>query len=145
MKNTSKSAAYAGTREICDTTTGEITRAVVVRQRYKDRDFIKEFLPEEGVYHMRPRKMSLPSIHLFDYLCIIGGKDNVAVATMAELQERTEYSEPSVNRAKKQLMQMDYIRKKANNIYMLNPEIVAKVDGDKRQAIVEAYAKLPRK
>lgn len=144
MKNSSRKTAFAGHKQVADTRTGEISTGVVLESKQQDRNFIKLFLPEEGVYHMRPKKMTLASVHLFDYLCIIAApaKDNIAVCTTADIEQHTEYSSASIARAKDQLKKMDYIRQKANNIYMLNPDITAKVEGDKRQAIHEAYHRL---
>ena len=144
MKNSQQSKAYAGSKEICNVQTGEIERAVLVKNEYKDRNYIKFFLPTGG-YDMRPREMALATVHLFDYFCVIAGKDNVVVATLAEMEERTQYTSSSIFRAKDQLKKMDYIRQKAANIYMINPEVAAKIKGDDRAALCEAYQQIKKK
>lgn len=139
MKNSSRKSVFTGRKEVTDRH-GEISTAVVLQSKRLDNNYIKLFLPEEGVYNMRPREMTLAAIHLFDYLCILAvGKDNIAVCTTADIVEHIQYSTAAIARAKDQLRKLDYIRQKANNIYMLNPEYVAKVDGDKRHAIFKAY------
>ena len=145
MKNSHQSKAYAGLKDVCNMQTGEIERAVIVKNEYKDRNYIKLFLPPEGSYDMRPREMALATVHLFDYFCVIAGKDNLVVATLAEMQDHTKYGASSIFRAKDQLKRMDYIRQKAANIYMINPEVAAKIKGDDRAALCEAYQHIKRK
>jgi uncharacterized small protein (DUF1192 family) len=143
MKNSKRKSVFNGTQEIAATHGGEISRAVLMKIKLQDRNYIKLFKPDEGVYQMRPREMTLASIHLFDYLSIIAGpKDNIAATTTAEIEQRIKYSPASIARAKGQLRKMDYIRQKAQNLYMLNPEIQAQVDGDKRKALVDIYQAL---
>lgn len=145
MKNSHQSKGYAGTREVCNTQTGEIEQAVVLKNQYKDRNYIKMFLPTEGSYEMRPREMSLATVHVWDYFCVIADKNNIVVATTEEITARTQYGPASVFRAKDQLKKLDYIRQKAANIYMINPEVAAKIKGDDRAALCEAYQKIKRK
>jgi len=143
MKNSKVKRVYAGSREIADTATGELSRAVIVRSSKQDRNYVKMFLPTEG-YIMRPKSMTLATVDLFNYLCVICGQDNIAIATTSEIAERIGMSSASIARAKEQIREFDYARRRANNVWMINPEIACKVDGDKRQALWEQYQNLPK-
>lgn len=146
MKNSQRKRVYAGSREMADAHTGEVSRAVLIEAQTQDINFIKLFLPErQGDYCMRPREMTLASIHLWDYLQIIAGDDNTAVTTTQEIADRIHYSTASISRSKDQLKKMDYIRQRGINIYMLNPDVATKVTGKKREALCENYQKLKRK
>ena len=144
MKNSKRKRVFVGTQEMAYTSNGEVTRAMMMQLKEHDRNFIKFFLPEAGNHMMRPKEMTLTTVDLFNYLCVICGQDNIAITTTAEITERIGMSTASISRAKDQLYEFDYIRKRANNVYMINPEIAAKTDGEKRQALWEKYQLLKR-
>ncbi len=134
---------YTGSKEVADAKTGEVSRAALIKQKQQDRNYIKFFLPE-GSYNMRPKGMVLATVDLFNYLCVVMDTNNNAIATTSEITERTGLSTASVARAKEQIKDYDYARRRANNIWMINPEVACKVDGDKRQGLWEQYQLLPK-
>jgi uncharacterized small protein (DUF1192 family) len=144
MRNSRKIYRYSGTKETVDVKTGEVERAVLVKQKVQDLNFVKIFLPERG-YRMYPKEMHQSARDLLDYLKVVMDKQNVAIAPVGEIQERTDMSTASIARAKAQLMEMDYIRQRTPHVYMVNPGYACKTAGDDRQAVYEAYSLLPFK
>lgn len=94
---------------------------------------------------MYPREMVPATRAFFDYLCVICDKQNTAIAPMSEVMERTGIAQASINRAKAQLFQLDFMRQRSSTVFMLNPNKVFKDDADKRQDICEVYDALVRK
>jgi uncharacterized small protein (DUF1192 family) len=144
MRNSRKVYRYSGSKETVDTKTGEVERAVLVKQKVLDLNFVKIFLPERG-YRMYPKEMNQSARDLLDYLKVVMDKQNVAIAPVAEIQERVDLSTASIARAKAQLIELDYIRQRAHNVYMVNPGHACKTAGDDRQTTYEAYSLLPCK
>jgi stage V sporulation protein SpoVS len=142
MKNSGRKTVFAGKKEVYDTGTGELGLGVVFQSRTQDRDFVKFFLPEDS-FNMWPSFMTASSINLFGHLVAIAGKDNIAHTSRATMEEHSASSEATINRAIKQLRQCDYIRHSGVNVYMINPGIVVKVDGEKRMVLHSQYAKIP--
>ena len=146
MKNVRRINRYCGTKEVMDHKTGEYERAIVTKQVVQDRNFIKIFLPPEGEYRMRPKGMTLVAVDLFDYMCVVMNKDtNVAIVTNQEIEERIGMSSASVARAKDQLYEFDYIRKRASNIYMVNPEVAFHRDAESRLKADEEYRTIQKR
>jgi uncharacterized small protein (DUF1192 family) len=144
MRNSRKVYRYSGSKETVDIKTGEVERAVLVKQKVLDLNFIKIFLPERG-YRMYPKEMNQSARDLLDYLGVVMDKRNVAIAPVAEIQERMDLSTASIARAKAQLMELDFIRQRTPHVYMVNPGYACKAAGDDRQDIYEAYSLLPHK
>ncbi len=94
---------------------------------------------------MFPKDMTLSSRDLFDYLTVVMDKQNIAIAPVAEVEERTGLSTASIARAKVQLFELDYIRQKASNVFMVNPAHAFKADGDQRADAYDAYITLEKK
>jgi len=94
---------------------------------------------------MYPKEMSQSARDLLDYLKVVMDKQNVAIAPVAEIQERIDLSTASIARAKVQLMELDYIRQRTANVYIVNPGHACKAAGDDRQSVYEAYSLLQRK
>lgn len=127
MRNNKIKHAYVGTDEFFDPATGEMKRIARIKPVGQDLNFIKLFKPIEGVFDMRPREMKLATIHVWDYFCIKMDKDNMVITTTEEICVATRYAPASIARAKTQLQEMEHIIRRAANIYMLNPEIIAVV------------------
>jgi len=144
MRNSRRVYKYSGSKETVDVKTGEVERAVLVKQKIQDINFIKIFLPERG-YRMYPKEMNQSARDLLDYLCVVMDKQNIAIAPVAEIQERMDLSTASIARAKLQLMEMDFIRQRTPHVYMVNPGHACKSAGDDRQTVYEAYSMLPHK
>jgi len=125
MKNCRVRHTQSGYDVLMNPDTGELQKVARVKLAPSDLNYIKLFKPQEGVYEMRPREMKLATIHVWDYLCIRMDKDNMAIVTTDEICEATKYGPASVARAKVQLQDMGHIIRRASNIYMLNPDIVA--------------------
>lgn len=138
MNNCRNVYRYSGRKDTVDAVTGEIEKSVLVRQKKQDLNFVKIFLPEEG-YSMFPKEMTLTTRDLFEYLCVIMDRQNVAIAPVSEIAERTNLSTASIARAKAQLFEFDFIRQRANNVFMINPEHAFKGDGDQRAAAYDVY------
>lgn len=95
---------------------------------------------------MRPKGMTLVAVDLFDYMCVVMDKaTNVAIVTNQEIEARIGMSSASVARAKDQLYEFDYIRKRASNVYMVNPEVAFQRDAATREKADEEYNRIPRK
>ena len=144
MQNSRRGYRYSGTKETVDTKTGEVERAVLVKQKTQDVNFIKIFLPERG-YRMYPKEMSQSAREMLEYLCVVMDKQNVAIAPVAEIQERIGLSTASIARAKVQLMELDFIRQRTAGVYMVNPGHGCKSAGDDRHRIYEAFSLLENK
>jgi DNA-binding MurR/RpiR family transcriptional regulator len=68
---------------------------------------------------MIPRELTITAIHLIDYLTTIKNADNIAVATIDDFVSNTGFSVPSISRAKNQLTELGFMKKKASNIYIV--------------------------
>lgn len=144
MRNSKRVYRYSGTKETVDIKTGEVEKAVLVKQKIQDVNFIKVFLPEGG-YRMYPKEMTTSARELLEYLCVVMDKNNVAIAPVLEINERIGMSTASIARAKAQLMELDFIRARTHHVYMVNPSKTCKANGDARAAVYEAYSLLPHK
>lgn len=141
MQNTRRVYRYSKSIETVDKKTGEIEKAVIVRQQKQDLNFVKIFLPERG-YFMYPPEMISSARAIMDYLLVVMGKDNVAVAPTTEIKERIDLSEPSICRGRKQLLELNFIRQRGQGIFMVNPSKHCKVDGEKRAELYAIYEEL---
>lgn len=91
---------------------------------------------------MYPKEMISSARAIMDYLLVVMGKDNVAVAPTTEIMERIGLSEPSVCRGRKQLIELNFVRQRGQGIFMINPSRHCKVDGDKRAELYAIYEEL---
>lgn len=144
MDNSRSTLKYCRTEDFHDNN-GECKTTSVMKKARKDVNYIKVFLPLRGVYNMYPSEMTPASRMLIDYLCVVCNKRNEALAPEDEVIERTGMSTATLSRARKQLMELDYIRKVRANMLMLNPNFVFKDDGDARPAACVVYNALPTK
>lgn len=94
---------------------------------------------------MFPKEVTLSARDLLDYLCVVMDRQNIAIAPVTEIEERTGLSTASIARAKAQLFEFDYVRQKAANVYMVNPAHACKADGDKRAEMYETYSMIAKK
>jgi DNA-binding HxlR family transcriptional regulator len=69
-------------------------------------------------------------------------KKNMAIAPTSELMERIDLSQKTIYKTLEVLRSTDYIRKRANSVYMVNPTYCAKVGGDDRVVLVNDYSLL---
>lgn len=143
MKNYRMKTVFKGTQEVARTNGGEVERAALFTKQKQDLNFLKWFIPTEG-YRMYPKEMIVSARDVFEYLMVVSDKQNIAIAPTSEMEERLNISLSSISRGRSQLLGLDFIRLRSNSVYMINPAIACKVDGDKRDALMEVYHSYPR-
>lgn len=93
---------------------------------------------------MHPKEMTLPALQLYNYLIVVMGRDNNVLAPSSQIEDRTGMSPASIARGRLQLLEFDYIRKVCASNYMVNPALICRVDGDKREDLYHIYMELKR-
>jgi hypothetical protein len=141
MSNLRIKSIFAG-RETVQSKDGTFSKAIILKQTKQDLNFVKIYLPSKG-FRMYPRSMTISTRDLFDYLCVVMDRMNIAIAPALEVEERVGLSSASFSRAKHQLMEHDYIRQRASGIYMINPDIACKTDGNGKSDLYGTYEVLP--
>ncbi|MCL2182973.1 MAG: hypothetical protein FWB85_05840 [Chitinispirillia bacterium] len=91
--------------------------------------------------------MSGTEFRVFLHLCTVMRFDNVAYETSEQIGETLKVKTPqSVRSAITELIKMDAVRRyNGNGRYIVNPEIVAKVELSTRRGLIKTYYTLPVK
>ena len=139
MKKVKKKKQYiVGTQDYINQTTGEIvTCTVIEKEVYNDFNFHKIWLND-----------------LMNVLDLIGGKkleilkyllnkmnnvDNTIIARYDDIIKDLKVSRQTVSNTLKILREANFIKKIANGVYMVNPDIIVKGRGSKKDALLIKY------
>jgi DNA-binding MarR family transcriptional regulator len=140
MKNISLKNKRIGYRNICDAETGEIIKISQYRLTKSNANFAQIFLPERGVHLMKPLHFTAAEHRLIDYFYINMDQQNKLYSPVAEITERLVFSVPTAYRSLTELRKYDFIRKKGNSFYMVNPDKFCKCAGDTRDVLLQEYS-----
>jgi len=143
MGNSRNKSKYVGTEEVYKPSTGEYQKSVIYKKTVQDLNFVKIFIPTKG-QRMYPKEMIISARDVFEYLMVVSDKQNIAIAPTSEMVERLGLAGSSISRGRSQLLSLDFIRMRSQSIFMLNPAIACKVDGDKRQELLDVYLSYKR-
>lgn len=144
MNNIKLKNKCIGQREVCDAETGELVPIPQFRLLRLNSNFVQTFLPAKGIYMLKPKEFTATDHHMLDYFYIIMDKSNKVYSPVSEIMERLDISQPTVYRSVTELRRHDFIRKKGNSYYMVNPEAYCKCDGETRSELLEEYAEYDR-
>ena len=142
MKKVKKKKQYiVGRQDYINQTTGEIvTCTVIEKEVYNDFNFHKIWLND-----------------LMNILDLIGGKkleilkyllnkmsnvDNTIIARYDDIMKDLKVSRQTVSNTLKILREANFIKKIANGVYMVNPDIIVKGTGGKKDALMIKYIQI---
>ena len=133
-----KTQTIIGTRRYINADTGEILETTVIEKEVeRDFNFHKIWLND-----------------LMSVLNLIGGKkldilkyllsemrtqDNTISVTYTKIQEKLNTSRKTIAETMKILQEANFITKVQNGLYMVNPDVIVKGNGKKRDALMIKY------
>ena len=144
-KKVKKKKQYiVGRQDYINATTGEIVTCTVIEKKVQsDFNFHKIWLND-----------------LMSVLDLIGGKkleilkyllskmsnvDNTIVARYDDIMKELQVSRQTISSTLKILREANFIKKIANGVYMVNPDIIVKGTGGKKDALMIKYIKIDDK
>jgi len=129
-------------RILIDTETGEeLACKTVVKTIQTDTDFYKIWVLDAlGILKIVGGQKMCVVNHIFENM--IPSK-NMFLGSMREISEATGISTVTVNKTIMILVDKGFLRKVRNSCYMVNPDIIAKGNSKKRQALLVLYNQLP--
>ena len=141
VKNSKIRKVPRGQKQVSDVKSGDIHYVTMLEVKRFDVNYFKIFkmADEANIFQ---HDMPASTFKLFIYFCFICGQDNIATTDNATMIENTRTSKSTIALAKTQLLDIDYIRIVSKNRYMVNPNISAQVDGEKREYLVGNYNRL---
>lgn len=80
---------------------------------------------------------------IFDYLLVVSDKKNEVILLATEIKDRVGICQSSISKGRKQLQELDFIRRRGAAVYMINPAIACKVSGEQREKLYDVYASYP--
>jgi hypothetical protein len=108
-------------------------------------NFIQKYLPPKGVYMLVPKHFSAADRQVLDYLEIIMDDTNKAHSPATEIGVRLQMAVPTVYNCLMELRKNDFIKKKSNSYYMINPVYAAKCKAKIKSELIEEYCAMNSK
>lgn len=142
QQTTSKKVKYVGTQDYINAITGEIETMQVTS--YEDRDFnfakvwMKNFLATLDIVGNRQTKFCF---WLIDHV----NKENQLIGTYRSLAADSGVSLGTVKVTMKALLEANFLRKKQNGVYIINPDIVFKGSRNARMNALTEFTSTDRR
>lgn len=136
-KTTTKKTKVVGTQKYINATTGEVEDMLVTQVKDADCNFTKVFM-----YALLPQLELIGNKKIAVCKWIIEHLDskNTLLATIEDISEGANVSVRTVQTTVKQLVDCDFLRRKANGVYVINPEIMFKGSSGARANILLQYS-----
>lgn len=140
-QTTSKKVKFVGTQQFINAETGELQEMQVTS--IEDRDFnfskiwMRNFIATLDIVGNQKTKLCFWIIDSVD-------KNNVLIGTYRDIAEITGLSLDTVSRTMKILLDADFLRKKQNGVYIINPDIVFKGTRQARMNVLNQYSTAER-
>ncbi|HEB2435812.1 replication protein [Bacillus cereus] len=125
-------------RELIDAETGEVIHVDQITKRvYGTKNFWKmylmDFLTVLGIIDNK-------QLDIFIYIAEnTNQSNNLFIGTYKQIAEDVGVSEPTIAKLMKKLQQNNFIKKKQNGVYIVNPNIMMKGNDTKRQILLSYY------
>ncbi|MEW4152408.1 replication/maintenance protein RepL [Bacillus thuringiensis] len=125
-------------RELIDTQTGEIIHVDQITKRaYGTKNFWKmylmDFLSVLGIIDSK-------QLDIFIYIAEnTNQSNNLFIGTYKQISKDVGVSEPTIAKLMKKLQENNFIKKKQNGVYLVNPNIMMKGNDTKRQILLNYY------
>lgn len=138
-QTTQKKVKYIGTERYINANTGEIEEFQVTNIEERDFNFakiwLKNFILTLEMVGNQKTKLAMWIIDNLD-------KENRVVCTFRKMSDETDISLSTVRDTMKILQEADFIRKMANGVYVINPDIYFKGTRQARLNILNQYQAL---
>ncbi|MGR5970070.1 MULTISPECIES: replication/maintenance protein RepL [Bacillus cereus group] len=125
-------------RELIDTQTGEVIHVDQITKRaYGAKNFWKmylmDFLSVLGIIDNK-------QLDIFIYIAEnTNQSNNLFIGTYKQISKDVGVSEPTIAKLMKKLQENNFIKKKQNGVYLVNPNIMMKGNDTKRQILLNYY------
>ncbi|HDR7495267.1 replication/maintenance protein RepL [Bacillus paranthracis] len=125
-------------RELIDTQTGEVIHVDQITKRaYGAKNFWKmylmDFLSVLGIIDSK-------QLDIFIYIAEnTNQSNNLFIGTYKQISKDVGVSEPTIAKLMKKLQENNFIKKKQNGVYLVNPNIMMKGNDTKRQILLNYY------
>lgn len=125
-------------RELVDTETGEVIHVDQITKRvYGTKNFWKmylmDFLTVLGIIDNK-------QLDIFIYIAEnTNQSNNLFIGTYKQIAKDVGVSEPTIAKLMKKLQENNFIKKKQNGVYIVNPNIMMKGNDTKRQILLSYY------
>ncbi|WP_255287641.1 replication/maintenance protein RepL [Bacillus toyonensis] len=125
-------------RELVDTETGEVIHVDQITKRvYGTKNFWKmylmDFLTVLGIIDNK-------QLDIFIYIAEnTNQSNNLFIGTYKQISKDVKVSEPTIAKLMKKLHANNFIKKKQNGVYIVNPNIMMKGNDTKRQILLSYY------
>lgn len=125
-------------RELVDTETGEVIHVDQITKRvYGTKNFWKmyliDFLTVLGIIDNK-------QLDIFIYIAEnTNQSNNFFIGTYKQISKDVGVSEPTIAKLMKKLQTNNFIKKKQNGVYIVNPNIMMKGNDTKRQILLSYY------
>ena len=135
---TIKKQKIVGTETYINRNTGEIIEANVIEKSVEaDYGFFKVWLLDlMNILELVGTKKMKVVNYIFENL---KGSENLFIATHEEIAKKLKISRPVVSQTFKILLEANLLVKKQNGVYMINPDIIARVNNPKRMSLLIKY------
>ena len=135
---TIKKQQIIGTETYINRETGEIIEANVIQKNVEaDYGFFKVWLLDlMNILELVGTKKMRVVNYIFENL---KGAENLFIATHEEIAKKLKISRPVVSQTFKILLDANLLVKKQNGVYMINPDIIARVNNPKRMSLLIKY------
>ncbi len=135
---TIKKQKIVGTQTYINRDTGEIVETTVVEKNVEaDYGFFKVWLLDlMNILELVGTKKMKVVNYIFENL---KGAENLFIGTHEEIAKKLKISRPVVAQTFKILIEANLLVKKQNGVYMLNPDIIARVSNPKRMSLLIKY------
>ena len=141
QQTTTKKVKYIGKEQFVSTDTGELQ--VMMVTNVEDRDFnfskvwMRNFISTLDIVGNQKTRLCFWIIDNID-------KNNVLFGTYRSIATRTGISLETVRVTMNILMDADFMRKKQNGVYIINPDVIFKGTRDARMNILTRYQESER-
>lgn len=133
---TSKKVKYVGTKDFIDAETGEIQHMAVTGIEDRDFNFTKVWVAN---IVQTLDLIGNQKIKVCTYIIEHVTRDNLFAATQRDIAKKSGVSLQTVNITMKALLDADFIRKKSNALYIINPDMMFKGTRNGRMNILQQY------
>lgn len=138
---TSKKVKYVGTASYINASTGEIVDMQVSQIEERDFNFMKIWMSNFiATLEIVGNKKTKLCYWIIDNI----NKENMLIGTLRQISERTNISLETVRITMDILQDADFLRRKSQGVYMINPDIIFKGGRGKRLNILNQYNASPK-
>lgn len=125
-------------RELVDKDTGEVLRVEqTTRLLYGTKSFWKCYLKELAAVM---KSLSSKQFNVFIYIIEhVRPSDNLFIGTYDKIIQDTGCCRQTVAMAMKKLQEYDFIKKVQNGVWIMNPDVLVKGNGNKQRMLLSSY------